>query len=127
MQVASIVGAGLIGRAWAHVFARAGWQVRVWDPSREQRDGAAQSIARSLHDLAAHGLVADPAAAAKRVSVHATLAEALQGAGYVQESGPETLEARPPQRCWLRPRRRSSPRASRRSSPAARAASSRIR
>ena len=94
MQVASIVGAGLIGRAWAHVFARAGWQVRVWDPSREQRDAAAEAIARSLHDLAAHGLVADPAGAAKRVSVHATLAEALQGAAYVQESGPETLEAK---------------------------------
>jgi L-gulonate 3-dehydrogenase len=94
MPVAAIVGAGLIGRAWAHVFARAGWQVRVWDPAREQRDTAAQSIARSLHDLAAHGLVADPAGAAKRVTVHATLAEALDGAAYVQESGPETLEAK---------------------------------
>ena len=68
MQVASIVGAGLIGRAWAHVFARAGWQVRVLDPSREQRDTAAESIARSLHDLAAHGLVSDPAGAARRTA-----------------------------------------------------------
>ena len=91
MQVASIIGAGLIGRAWAHVFARAGWQARVWDPVAAQRDSAAESIARSLHDLAAHGLVADPAAAAKRVTVCPTLAEALAGAAYVQESGPETL------------------------------------
>ena len=38
---AAIVGAGLIGRAWANVFARAGWQVSVWDPSPAQRDVAA--------------------------------------------------------------------------------------
>ena len=94
MQVAGIVGAGLIGRAWAHVFARAGWQVRVWDPVPRQRDAAAEAIARSLHELAAHGLVADPAGAARRVAVAASLAEALEGAEYVQESGPETLEAK---------------------------------
>ena len=94
MHVAGIVGAGLIGRAWAHVFARAGWHVRVWDPMPRQRDAAAESIARSLHELAAYGLVADPAAAARRVAVVATLAEALEGAEYVQESGPETLEAK---------------------------------
>lgn len=94
MPVAAIVGAGLIGRAWAHVFARAGWHVRVWDPAPAQRDSAASSIARSLRDLATHGLVADPAGAAKRVTVCSSLAEALAGAGYVQESGPESVEAK---------------------------------
>jgi 3-hydroxyacyl-CoA dehydrogenase len=94
MSIAGIVGAGLIGRAWAHVFARGGWQVRVWDPVPAQREAAARLIERSLHDLAAHGLVADPEAAAKRVSVVATLEEAVAGAEYVQESGPETLEAK---------------------------------
>ena len=28
----AIVGAGLIGRAWAAIFARAGWNVRLTDP-----------------------------------------------------------------------------------------------
>ena len=28
----AIVGAGLIGRAWAMIFARAGWDVRLFDP-----------------------------------------------------------------------------------------------
>ncbi|MFT3952933.1 MAG: 3-hydroxyacyl-CoA dehydrogenase NAD-binding domain-containing protein [Piscinibacter sp.] len=32
MNTVAIVGAGLIGRAWAHVFARAGWKVRINDP-----------------------------------------------------------------------------------------------
>ena len=34
MPAVGIVGGGLIGRAWANVFARAGWQVRLWDPDR---------------------------------------------------------------------------------------------
>ena len=32
MPTIGIVGVGLIGRAWANVFARAGWDVRLWDP-----------------------------------------------------------------------------------------------
>ena len=27
---AAIIGTGLIGQAWAIVFARQGWQVRLW-------------------------------------------------------------------------------------------------
>ncbi len=94
MAIAGIVGAGLIGRAWAHVFARAGWEVRIWDPSPAQRDAAASLVERSLHELAAHGLVKDPDAAARHVTVVSTLEEAVERASYVQESGPETLEAK---------------------------------
>lgn len=94
MKNAGIVGAGLIGRAWANVFARAGWNVRVWDPDAKQREAAGPLIGQSLHELASHGLVKDPAAAAKRVTVVATLEEALAGVDYVQESGPEVLEAK---------------------------------
>jgi 3-hydroxyacyl-CoA dehydrogenase len=94
MQNAAIIGAGLIGRAWANVFARAGWDVRVWDPDVGQRANAAKLVEQSLHELAAHGLVQDPAAAAKRVTVLATLEEAVAGAEYVQECGPEVLEVK---------------------------------
>ncbi len=94
MTNAAIVGAGLIGRAWANVFARAGWTVRVWDPDTSQRAGAARLIEQSLHELAAHGLVSDPGSAAKRISVAATLEEAVAGAEYVQECGPEVLEVK---------------------------------
>ena len=92
MPTAAIIGAGLIGRSWANVFARAGWRVQVWDPIDAQRDGAPGAIAASLHDLARHGLVDDAAAAASRVSATASLDAAVAGADYVQESGPETLE-----------------------------------
>ena len=93
-QVAAIIGAGLIGRAWANVFARAGWTVRVWDPDAGQRAAAARLIEQSLHELAAHGLVKDPASAAGRVTVVATLEEAVANADYVQECGPEVLETK---------------------------------
>ena len=32
MPTVGLVGVGLIGRAWANVFSRAGWDVRLWDP-----------------------------------------------------------------------------------------------
>lgn len=94
MNNAAIVGAGLIGRSWANVFARAGWNVRMWDPVPAQREQAQRLVAQSLRDLAQHGLVRDPEAAAARVAVCDMLADAVAGADYVQESGPETLEAK---------------------------------
>jgi len=94
MKTAGIVGAGLIGRSWANVFARAGWQVQVWDPNPAQRDSAQAQIGQSLRDLQTHGLVPDADAATSRVRVVATLEEAVSGADYVQESGPETLESK---------------------------------
>lgn len=94
MAIAGIVGAGLIGRSWANVFARAGWDVRVWDPAAAQRASAGGLIARSLQELAAHGLVDDAPAAARRVSVVDRLEDAVGAARYVQESGPEVLEVK---------------------------------
>lgn len=94
MPTAAIIGAGLIGRSWANVFARAGWRVRVWDPDHAQRDSAPAAIAASLHELARFRLVDDPAAAARRVSVTATPEDAVAGADYVQENGPETLDVK---------------------------------
>jgi 3-hydroxyacyl-CoA dehydrogenase len=94
MNKAGIVGAGLIGRAWAQVFARAGWDVAVWDPDERQREAAHGLIERALHESAAHGLVEDPAAATRRVRVVATLEEAVREAEYVQESGPEKVEVK---------------------------------
>jgi 3-hydroxyacyl-CoA dehydrogenase len=94
MQTVGIVGAGLIGCSWANVFARAGWRVLVWDPVAAQRASAAERIAASLRELARFGLVDDAEAAARRVHAVARLEEAVADADYVQESGPETIEAK---------------------------------
>ncbi len=47
-RTAAIIGAGLIGRAWAMVFARAGWRVRLYDNVAAQLDLAREHIAASL-------------------------------------------------------------------------------
>ncbi len=61
MPSVAIVGAGLIGRSWAIVFARAGWQVRVTDPEPRTLENASRLIREGLEELATHGLLADPA------------------------------------------------------------------
>src|SRR3954463_3568819 len=94
MPNAAIVGAGLIGRSWAVVFARAGWAVWLTDLSAEALAAAPGLIRQALDDLAAHGLADDPAAAAARVVPAASLAEAVASADLVQENGPETVEAK---------------------------------
>jgi 3-hydroxyacyl-CoA dehydrogenase len=94
MPVAAIIGAGLIGRAWANVFARGGWQVRVWDPEPAVRGQAHRLVGSSLEDLARHGLVDDAASASARVAVCESLDEAADGADFVQESGPEVPEVK---------------------------------
>lgn len=92
--IAAIVGVGLIGRAWAMVFARAGWTVRLTDPHAATLDAAPGLIRDELRALARHGLVEDPEAAAGRISVARDLADAVRGADFVQENGPENVEAK---------------------------------
>lgn len=94
MPTAGIVGVGLIGRAWSNVFARAGWQVKVYDPDEAARQNAPDLIRASLEDLVPHGLVEDAAGAAARVTVADSLEEAVSGVAIVQESGPERVDAK---------------------------------
>lgn len=88
----AIIGAGLIGCAWATIFARAGWQVRLSDPHRPTLDAAPDRIRAELAVLARHGLAGEVEAAAARVMVAQDVAEAVAGVAFVQENGPETVE-----------------------------------
>ena len=90
----AIVGAGLIGRAWAVLFARAGWQVRVSDPSAEVRAALAERLAEDVDILARHGLCDEAAATLARVECVASLREAVHDAGFVQENGPEDVDVK---------------------------------
>jgi L-gulonate 3-dehydrogenase len=94
MPRAAVVGAGLIGRSWAIVFASGGWDVALYDAAPGVADKAVALVADELRQLAAQGLVRDPAAAAGRVRAAADLAVALAGVAFVQESVAETVEAK---------------------------------
>src|SRR3979490_1880857 len=88
----AIVGSGLIGRAWAAIFARAGWNVRLTDPHIPTLKAAPRLIRDELHALARHGLADDPDGAVARVSIASSLHEALLDVEFVQENGPEAVE-----------------------------------
>jgi len=94
MASVAIIGAGLIGRSWAIVFARGGWQVRVTDPDPQTLENASRLIREGLEELAVHGLVTDPALAAERVAIVQSLADAVSGVDVVQENGPELVDTK---------------------------------
>ena len=75
----AIVGAGLIGRAWAAIFARAGWNVRLTDPHQPTLKAAPGLIRDELLALARHGLANDPDGAAARLSIAAESGRRRQG------------------------------------------------
>ncbi len=90
----AIVGVGLIGRAWATIFARAGWNVRLTDPHEPTLQAAPALIHDELRALQRHGLAKDIDAAMARISVADSLADALRDVTFVQENGPEKAETK---------------------------------
>lgn len=91
MRIA-IIGSGFIGRAWAIVFARAGFSVAMWDPAEGAAAAALAYIAERLPELQEAGLLRDePSTIFARLMPAETLAAALQDVSYVQENGPERV------------------------------------
>jgi 3-hydroxyacyl-CoA dehydrogenase len=86
-----MIGAGLIGRSWAMVFARAGWQVRLYDSVPAQLASAREHIQTGLAEQQAYGLADDAAAAFARICYVDDLDAALGGVDWVQESAPEII------------------------------------
>ncbi|MBC7735645.1 MAG: 3-hydroxyacyl-CoA dehydrogenase [Candidatus Saccharibacteria bacterium] len=90
----AIIGAGLVGSGWALVFARAGYDVNVYDPVAEVRHRVLPWARESLAELAHVGLVDQPEATLARITVHDQLPLAVAGAFYIQESVFETVAAK---------------------------------
>ena len=53
MTKVAVIGAGLIGRAWSIVFARAGFEVALWDQFPLQVQAAQDFVADRLPELQA--------------------------------------------------------------------------
>lgn len=88
----AVVGSGLIGQAWAIVFARGGHAVRLWDGDPKAVGNALSLIAGQVADLKRAGLIDEPGALLARMHDCRTLEEVLAGAAYVQENLPEKVE-----------------------------------
>jgi L-gulonate 3-dehydrogenase len=93
----AIVGAGSIGIAWSIVFARTGSAVRVYDASRDVREGAHTAIERRLAPLGRAGLLDESADhIAGRIDIAPDLPSAVSGADWVQECATEDLAVKRP-------------------------------
>jgi L-gulonate 3-dehydrogenase len=90
----AIIGSGMIGRAWAIVFARGGFPVALWDGAPEAAREVLRTIRARLGELHDAGLLDDPDAAFARITLAGSLGEAVAGAEYVQENLPETVEVK---------------------------------
>lgn len=93
-KTATVVGAGLIGKGWAIVFASAGLDVRVFDASPKVLASAHSDIADMLETMHENALVDHPAAILSKVTICDTIEDAVCGADYVQESVLETTQVK---------------------------------
>lgn len=89
----SIVGAGSIGKGWALHFASHGHEVRLFDVDAGQLASVGTRVRERLSSLKDHDLIEDEIESiASRITTHKDLREALDGARYIQECGPENVE-----------------------------------
>jgi L-gulonate 3-dehydrogenase len=95
-QKIAVIGSGLIGRAWAISFSRAGYEVAVHDAAPGAAEAALGFIDSVLEDLHHNGLLGDhePGTVRRRITAATSLAEALAGAVHVQENTPERLDTK---------------------------------
>ena len=112
MKNIAIIGAGLIGRSWAIVFARAGYPVMLYDNFDGAVTKAVALISHGLADLKEYGLIdEDPLTILSRITPAQSLEEAVSNAFYVQENTSEnidmkkevfkTLDSLAPEKCIL--------------------------
>ncbi|MDE0698216.1 MAG: 3-hydroxyacyl-CoA dehydrogenase NAD-binding domain-containing protein, partial [Boseongicola sp.] len=87
---AAVIGGGVIGGGWAARFLLNGWNVKVFDPDPEARRRIGEVIGnarRSLPMLYERSLPEEG-----ELACVTSVAEAVAGVDYVQESVPERLE-----------------------------------
>src|SRR3954465_6669089 len=95
MEKIAIIGCGLIGRAWATVFARAGHSVKLYDSASGAAEQSLALIREGLQQLHDFGLIAESAdIVLSRISTAVTLVDAVRGADYVQENTAEKLDVK---------------------------------
>lgn len=91
-KVASI-GGGVIGSSWTLLFAMKGLCVCQYDINEEQIDNCVKNIERNMDSLIEFGAISkeDKEAIKGCISYTTSIAEAVKGAKFIQENGPERL------------------------------------
>lgn len=95
LSAVAVIGAGRIGRAWAIVFARAGFTVRLYDAVPAALEDAGPALRHTAEDLAEYGLLDEPADhVLARIAIVPDLAAAVRDVVLVQENIAEVLAAK---------------------------------
>jgi carnitine 3-dehydrogenase len=89
VSTVACVGAGVIGGGWVAHFLARGFRVQAWDPAPDAAAKLTRLVDAAWPALTSLGLA--DGASRDNLIVTATLAEAVEGAGFVQESAPEDL------------------------------------
>ena len=87
----AIVGAGIIGSSWALVFARAGWEARVFSRHHAVRDSLLDRVTRAADAARAIAPASTPDDIVARITLAESLEQAVDGAEWVQESVEEDV------------------------------------
>ena len=90
IERAACIGGGVIGSGWAARFALNGIDVSVFDPDPETGRKAGEVLDNAERAFAR--LFGDERPARGELRVVASIADAVDGAGFIQESVPERLE-----------------------------------
>lgn len=91
----ALVGAGTIGASWSIVFARSGFETRLFDADRGQLAVAQERLQSRLKLLQAAGRISsdeERSTISDRITYTHDLEKTLAGVAYVQESVPERLD-----------------------------------
>ena len=87
---ATIVGGGVIGGGWAARFLLNGWDVRVFDPDPEAERKIGEVLENARRSLPGMSDTTMPPEGA--LTFHDSVADAVKGAEWIQESVPERIE-----------------------------------
>ena len=92
MKRVAVVATGVIGASWAAYFLARGLDVDAWDPSPGAQERLRTAVAAHWEALSRQGLA--DGARLDRLRWHDRLEDALAQADFVQENGPERLDAK---------------------------------
>ncbi len=84
----AVVGTGVIGASWAAYFLAQGLDVAATDPQPGAKEKLLAAVRQHWPILRTAGLA--PGSSLDRLSFHTHLEDALEGADFVQENGPES-------------------------------------
>jgi carnitine 3-dehydrogenase len=88
------VGSGVIGYSWALAFALKGKEVGVYDVSDDALNLAKSRVHTSLDLFIKNNVIKDYDEVEKHIFYTKSMEEAVKGAGFIQESGPEHYDVK---------------------------------